>query len=363
MSTPSVSRTSTTPVSPTFAANESGFVFNDKMMVVMNRDVKHVRANAMTVHPPQWMAVFVKLVPVDYMPSTNFKLNRTLLFRSGAVWSSEVFLTLAVIRPIVSKNLAEEIKCIEDFFIASARKATGDNVALANALGYKLALHVHKLFPDIPQHFIREYNEGISLFGEATHLMEYRYNVKFSPSWEFQVNTSSQSVQQPVQPQWQPQVQPQWQPQVQPQWQPQVQPQPQPQPQSQVSQWDWQPPAQQPAQPQVQPQWQPQVQQPQVQQPQVQQPVQPQSQVSQWDWQPPAQQAFQPQQTQPQQPPVQQPVQPSVAPTNVANNWDWLLPPPAQGVQGVQARQTVKPIKTSKWLTQPEFTFGNQPQW
>ena len=139
------------------------------MTVIMNKDI---------TSDPFWGKV-----RYFYTPSMKYPLNRTLFFQTGAIWSAEVFFNLGTITPILTRNFADELKTVTNFFISTIRQVTNDDQNLANSIGFKLALHTERT-SDIPEVFIK--NTSTPLMGTDPPLGYYEFvcRCKLNSRWE-----------------------------------------------------------------------------------------------------------------------------------------------------------------------------------
>ena len=152
-------------------AEETGFLYEEKMIVIMNRDI-------------EFDTVWGKVVSKIYKPSVKFPLNRTLLFNSGAVWSAEVFLNIGTISPILTRNFTDEFKTITNFFIATARQLTNGDHSLANSIGFKLAIHTDRTASDIPEVFVKNTSNPLMGVDPPSGYCEFLCDLKFNSNWE-----------------------------------------------------------------------------------------------------------------------------------------------------------------------------------
>lgn len=160
------------------SSDTSGYNF-EGMIVIMNKDVT----------PGSVWEREISARASSYIPMKTFPFNRTFVFSSGAVWGSEVFLTLGSLQPAVTHDLAAELSKIAKFFASTARQLCDGNLIRANSIGFKLALYAGSL-STAPALFTKSVSQvsGTTILGTPIQqgLQEYLYTLKFTADWEFE---------------------------------------------------------------------------------------------------------------------------------------------------------------------------------
>lgn len=154
--------------------NKSGYIFEEKTMVVYNKDVSQGN---------NWYK-FIKTYDKKYEPLTTFQNNKTLIFKSGALWQLEFFLNLVCAYPSVTKNIYTESDTIISYLTNMAKKGTQNNIELANQVGFKLILYTKESF--LSEYYTRgKENVTKSVTGNTLNICsEYICLLMYDTTWK-----------------------------------------------------------------------------------------------------------------------------------------------------------------------------------